>query len=118
MVAVTPLYTPRKPAKAKKTDLLGGYLRASFGAKWSRALTFLPHNRRHAVEEAAEFRIAAALIVDEFHFNRFHWRDSEHGLADAGAQAGQQFARCRELSVLVLHLFLECLEGAETAGKQ
>lgn len=78
-------------------------------------LTFLPDNRRHAVEESLKLRIPAALIVDELHLDRFHWGDGQNGLAHASAKTGQQFTARGQLAVFVLHLRFECFECAEAA---
>lgn len=55
----------------------------------STKFTFLTNYGRNAMEETAEFRISRTLIVDEFHFDRFHWRDSEYSFTYTSAQAGQ-----------------------------
>lgn len=65
------------------------------------------------MEETAEFRISRTLIVDEFYFHRFHWRDSENSFTHTSAQAGQQFAGGGQLSIVILHLSFKCLEWAK-----
>lgn len=66
------------------------------------------------MEETAEFGIRTALIVDKFHFHRFHWRDSQNSLTNTGTQTGQQFAARGQLSIVILHLCFERFKCAKS----
>jgi hypothetical protein len=70
-------------------------------AKCVHAHTFLPHNLAHAMKETTKPWILRGLIVDELDFHRFHGRDGEDRLANAGAETAQQSRLRRQIATLV-----------------
>lgn len=76
--------------------------------------SFLLDNSGDAMYEASILWIGTALIVDEFHFDRFHWSDGQDGLANAGAKTGQQFAARRQSAVFIGQIALEHFESTES----
>lgn len=78
------------------------------------SLTMFLHNHAYAMEKASEFWIRRTLIVDEFHFNRFHRGNCENSLAHTGAKTGEEPPLWIELSIRVHQLLLHRLESAKS----
>jgi hypothetical protein len=55
----------------------------------TQTFTLLPHNLANTMQEATESRTQGCLIVYELDFYRFHGRDGQYGLANAGAETAK-----------------------------
>lgn len=73
-----------------------------------------PYNHANPMVKSFESWIRRTLIVDEFHFDRFHRGNRKNSFAHTGAKTGQESSLRIELPIRVHQLVLHRLESAKS----